>query len=183
MSKLSMLKKATGLGSKEEEKKKEEPISQDTSAVDQKPSADAKESTPPNKEEKDSAEKKSEIPQTDPKTDEKSNTKEPTKEEPKNDSAEKSTPTNSPPSDAKNDTEKKEGEKPDEQKRGRKKGVRRDRVIVMLDKETIEILDSFSISRSGAARAIILGSHNFLSNLEGEFKEDALIQKIKEKLG
>ena len=182
MSKLSMLKKATGLGGKEEEKK-EEPISQDTSAVDQKPSADAKESSPPNKEEKDSAEKKSETPNTDPKTDEKSNTKEPTKEEPKNDSAENLAPSTPPQSDSKDDPEKKEGEKSDEKKRGRKKGIRRDRVIVMLDKETIEILDSFSISRSGAARAIILGSHNFLSNLEGEFKEDALIQKIKEKLG
>ena len=53
----------------------------------------------------------------------------------------------------------------------------------MLDKETIEVLDSFAISRSGTARAVILASQDFLVNLEGEFKEDELIAMIKGKLG
>ncbi len=53
----------------------------------------------------------------------------------------------------------------------------------MLDRETIEVLDSFAISRSGSARAVILGCQEFLVNLEGEVKEDELVAKIKEKLG
>ena len=80
----------------------------------------------------------------------------------------------------------KEQEKPKEDtetKRGRKAtGQRKDRVIVMLDKDVIEVLDSFSISRSGTARAVILGCQEFMVNLEGEVKEDELVEKIKEKL-
>jgi len=180
MSKLSALKKATGLGAKEEEKKDEQ-ISQDTNAVEQKPSADKE--TAPDKEKKDSSPEKTDPPKADSKNDEKSVSKGLTQEDSKNDAIEKSTPATPPQTDAKNDTKTEEGAESDEKKRGRKKGIRRDRVIVMLDKETIEVLDSFAISRSGTARAVILASQDFLVNLEGEFKEDELIAMIKGKLG
>ena len=85
--------------------------------------------------------------------------------------------------DSENNSQKEEEAVTDEPKRGRKKGTRRDRIIVMLDRETIEVLDSFAISRSGTARAVILGCQNFLSRIEGEISEDELTNKIKEKLG
>ena len=90
--------------------------------------------------------------------------------------------TDTPPQDkSENDSNEKPPET-EEPKRGRKKGTRRDRVIVMLSRETIEILDSFAISRSGTARSVILGCQDFLVNLEGEISEDELTSKIKEKL-
>jgi hypothetical protein len=92
--------------------------------------------------------------------------------------------TDTPPQvDSENESQKEEEAVTEEPKRGRKKGIRRDRVIVMLDKETIEILDSFAIPRSAAARSVILGCQEFLINLEGEVSEDELTNKIKEKLG
>ena len=92
--------------------------------------------------------------------------------------------TETPPQDeSENDSEKEEYPVTEEPKRGRKKGTRRDRVIVMLDRESIEVLDSFAIPRSAAARSVILGCQDFLSSIEGEVTEDDLIAKIKEKLG
>ncbi len=84
--------------------------------------------------------------------------------------------------DSENDSQKEEEAVTEEPQRGRKKGTRRDRVIVMLDCATIEVLDSFAISRSGTARAVILGCQDFLMNIEGEISEDELMSKIKEKL-
>jgi hypothetical protein len=81
------------------------------------------------------------------------------------------------------DTQKEEAPVTEEPKRGRKKGTRRDRVIVMLDRETIEVLDSFAISRSGIARAVVLGCQEFLVNIEGEVSEEELVTKIKDRLG
>lgn len=91
--------------------------------------------------------------------------------------------TDTPPQDDPENDSDEESQETEEPKRGRKKGTRRDRVIVMLDRETIEILDSFAISRSGTARAVILGCQEFLVHLEGEISEDELTNKIKEKLG
>ena len=123
-----------------------------------------------------------------PKKEEKPESKEPkkeatTKEEIKNDTTEKPVPATSPQTDSKDDTKKEEDPKSDEKKPGRKRGIRKDRVIVMLDKEVIEILDSFAFSRSGVARAVILGCQEFLVNFEGEVKEDELIQMVRERLG
>ena len=92
--------------------------------------------------------------------------------------------TDTPPQvDSENESQKEEEAVTEEPKRGRKKGIRRDRVIVMLDKETIEILDSFAIPRSAAARSVLLGCQEFLVNLEGEVSEGELTNKIKGKLG
>ena len=91
--------------------------------------------------------------------------------------------TDTPPQDESvNDSESEEAPVTEEPKHGRKKGTRRDRVIVMLDRETIEVLDSFAIPRSAAARSVILGCQDFLVNLEGEVSEDELMNRIKEKL-
>ncbi len=195
MSKLSALKKAIGSGGKEEEKQGE-PVSQSQSAANEK-TTDPKETTPPQKDQDSGNQdsKESTVPQKteeskmeEPKKEEKPESKEPKKEAThkkgsKNDEAEKSTPATPPQSDSKDDTEEKEGEEPDEKKPGRKKGIRRDRVIVMLDKETIEVLDSFPISRSGVARAVILACQEFLVNIEGDIKEDELIAMVEGKLG
>ena len=216
MSKLSMLRKAAGLTTKEEETKEDQPVTENLKnsveeapkeeiPVEEVPVVNSEETpvngtpvveTPENEtptEETPVVEAQDEIkPEFKELTEETlqdENTTD-TKEENTDDPKPKRRSKRSSARDSKDspdepkDDPKKEGdqETTEAPKRGRKKGVRRDRVIVMLDKETIEVLDSFSISRSGTARAVILASQDFLAGLEGEITEDELVAKIKEKL-
>jgi hypothetical protein len=72
-----------------------------------------------------------------------------------------------------------------EKKRGRKKSDDpvKDRVIVMVSKDpTITLLDSFNISRSAVARAVLMGTRGFLEELEKNSTEQEIIEAIEKKL-
>ena len=209
MSKLSMLRKAAGLGAKEEETKDDQPVTEiqetpveevheEVTPVEEIPVVNSEETpvngtpvveTQPSEVHdgngSDSQEPNEETPENEGAPDEnesKDGEQDAEKPKPKRRSKRSSARDSNDSQDAPEDNPKKEKDQEDtEPKRGRK-GVRRDRVIVMLDKETIEILDSFSISRSGTARAVILATQDFLANIEGDIKEDELVSKIKDKL-
>ena len=193
MSKLSMLRKAAGLTTKEEETKEDQPVIEiEENPVEEIPVVNSEE-TPVNGtpvvETQGETTLESKEPSEETSQDQGTPDENESKEEDEDDPKPKRRSRRSSARDSKDsqdgsedDAKKEEDQEAAEPKRGRKKGVRRDRVIVMLDKETIEILDSFSISRSGTARAVILACQDFLVNLEEEVAEDELVSKIKEKL-
>jgi len=196
MSKLSKFKKTTGLVSKEEEAKEDPPVTETLEdLVEKTPPVYSEEKSPegtPTEETPESETPTEETPEKTKRESQEPNEEKPPSEEDSTDTPEKeaggsknkSKPKRSRSKDSQNDPkeEPKEEPKTDAPKRGRKPTGRKDRVIVMLDKDLIGILDSFSISRSSVARAVIRASRVLLISFEGEITEDELVNRIKASL-
>ena len=183
MAKKDFLRRAAGVLGMEEEKK-ENQIEQQGTEIQEKTKGQTEEKSETKTEEK------TETPAVDSKE---PKSKEQPKEEKKDaDSAITQTDQKSaeaePKDEMKDKSEKTDGEdsKVEEApKRGRKKSDQpvKDRVIVMIPRDPmITLIDSFSVSRSATARAILTGSMKFIESLDRESSEEEIVQAIEKKL-
>lgn len=93
-----------------------------------------------------------------------------------------STAESSSPEPATSDTPSEPPAEPSLTKVKRSKGVPKTRIIVMVDRDTAEIISSFKLSHSAVVRAVAEGARNYLSNITGEITEADLTAQITAKL-